>query len=91
MDIEQEENEFSIDLEKLMVSEVATTLWASNMDLLALTTYDNLIQLYRISFKAQKVFQAEEDKPIKGIAFSPDCTFEFIQLNFLPTVSATDQ
>jgi hypothetical protein len=43
------------------------------MDLLALTTYDNLVQLYRISFKAQKVFQAEEDKPIKGISFSPDC------------------
>lgn len=42
-----------------MVSEVAATLWAPNMDLFALTTFDNLLQLYRISFKAQKVFQAE--------------------------------
>lgn len=57
-----------------MTSEVATALWAHNMDLLALITFDNLIQLYRISYKAQLVFQAQEDKTIKSVAFSPDCT-----------------
>lgn len=57
-----------------MTSEVATTLWASNMDLMALTTFDNLLELYRISYKAQRVFQIEENKPIKSLAFSPDCT-----------------
>lgn len=73
MDIEQEENEFLVELEKLMTSEVAAALWADNMDLLALVTFDNLIQLYRISYKAQLVFQVQEDKSIKGLAFSPDC------------------
>lgn len=58
MEIEPDENEFVLELEKLLSSEASSTLWASNMDLLALTTYDNLIQLYRISFKAQKVFQS---------------------------------
>jgi hypothetical protein len=56
-----------------MTSEVAFTLWASNMDLIALTTFDNLLELYRISYKAQRVFQIEEAKPIKSLAFSPDC------------------
>lgn len=74
MEIEQEENEYLVELEKLMTSEVATALWAHNMDLLALTTFDNLIQLYRISYKAQLVFQTQEDKTIKALAFSPDCT-----------------
>ena len=63
-----------------MTSEVATTLWASNMDLFALTTFDNLVQLYRINIKAQKVFQVEEEKNIKGLAFSPDCIYSLIQL-----------
>ena len=67
-----------------MTSEVATTLWADNMDLFALTTFDNLVELYRISFKAQKVFQAEESKNIKGLVFSPDCNFPKIQRNYLP-------
>jgi hypothetical protein len=44
------------------------------MDLMALTTFDNLLELYRISYKAQRVFQIEENKPIKSLAFSPDCT-----------------
>lgn len=61
-----------------MTSEVATTLWATNMDLLALTTFDNLVELYRISYKAQRVFQSDEGKPIKGLAFSPDCTNQSI-------------
>jgi hypothetical protein len=78
MEVESEENEFVVELEKLMASEVATTLWANNMDLLALTTFDNLVQLYRINYKAQRVFQAEEEKSIKGLAFSPDSTFASI-------------
>jgi hypothetical protein len=55
----EEENEFCVELEKLMTSEVASTLWANNMDLLALTTFDSLLELYRISYKAQRVFQVE--------------------------------
>lgn len=46
MDIE-EDNEYLVELEKLMTSEVAATLWANNMDLLALITFDNLIQFYQ--------------------------------------------
>lgn len=75
----EEENEFCVELEKLMTSEVASTLWANNMDLLALTTFDSLLELYRISYKAQRVFQVEEPKPIKSLAFSPDCTIQNIQ------------
>lgn len=80
MDIE-DDNEYLVELEKLMTSEVAATLWANNMDLLALITFDNLIQLYRISYKAQLVFQVSNDKVIKGLAFSPDCKVFFTQLN----------
>ena len=68
-----------------MSSEVATSLWANNMDLFALTTFDNLVELYRISFKAQKVFQTQEDKSIKGLAFSPDCNILNTQHNFWHT------
>jgi hypothetical protein len=67
-----------------MTSEVATTLWATNMDLLALTTFDNLVELYRISYKAQRVFQSDEGKPVEGLAFSPDCTLVVIQPNCWP-------
>lgn len=69
------------EVEKLMTSEVATTLWATNMDLLALTTFDNLVELYRISYKAQRVFQSDEGKPVERLAFSPDCTSPTIQPN----------
>lgn len=61
-----------------MTSEVAFTVWANNMDLIALTTFDNLLELYRISYKAQRVFQVEEAKPIKSLAFSPDCIASMI-------------
>jgi hypothetical protein len=43
------------------------------MDLLAIVTVDNLLELYRINFKAQKVFQIEEEKTINAVSFSPDC------------------
>ncbi len=69
-----------------MTSEVASTLWANNMDLLALTTFDNLVELYRISYKAQRVFQSDEGKSVEGLAFSPDCTPALIQLNSWPTL-----
>lgn len=49
---------------------------------MALTTFDNLLELYRISYKAQRVFQADEGKPIKSLTFSPDCTKLLIKLNF---------
>ena len=85
MEIESDEKEFLVELEKLMTSEVANTIWANNMDLFALTTFDNIIELYRISFKAQKVFQTQEDKKIKGLAFSPDCTIVAMKLSCLRT------
>lgn len=81
----EEAEEFLVEVEKLMTSEVASTLWAANMDLLALTTYDNLVELYRISYKAQRVFQADEGKPVRGLAFSPDCTSLPIQPSCLLT------
>lgn len=68
-----------------MTSEVASTLWSTNMDLLALTTFDNLVELYRISYKAQRVFQSDEGKPVKSLAFSPDCIFTFIKRNYWHT------
>ncbi len=67
-----------------MTSEIASTLWAQNMDLLALTTFDNLIELYRISYKAQRVFQSDEGKPIKSMTFSPDCNHFLMQRNSWP-------
>jgi hypothetical protein len=42
-----------------MSSDVASTYWSHNMDLLVIVTVDNLLELYRISYKAQKVFQIE--------------------------------
>jgi hypothetical protein len=51
------------------------------MDLFALTTFDNLIELYRISYKAQRVFQSDEGKTIKSMSFSPDCKYYYIQLS----------
>jgi hypothetical protein len=68
-----------------MTSEVASTLWANNMDLLALTTFDNLVELYRISYKAQRVFQSDEGKSVEGLAFSPDCTPLPMQPSSWPT------
>lgn len=60
MEAEREElEEYVVEIDKLMTSEVVLTSWALNMDLLAVITFDNLIELYRISFKAQRVFQIE--------------------------------
>jgi hypothetical protein len=59
------------------------------MDLLALSTFDNLVELYRISYKAQRVFQSDEGKPVKGLAFSPDCNPPPMQPSFWPTPSPT--
>ena len=55
--MEAEDLEFVVEVDKSMTSEVSTTLWASNMDLLAVTTFDNFVQLFRINYKAQRVFQ----------------------------------
>ena len=57
--MEAEDLEFVVEVDKSMTSEVSTTLWATNMDLLAVTTFDNFVQLFRISYKAQRVFQVE--------------------------------
>lgn len=64
-----------------MSSEIYQTHWSHNMDLLAVITYDNLLELYRINYKAQKVFQIEEDKQICSVIFSPDCTVFIIKPN----------
>ena len=44
-------------MDKLISSEVAVMRWAPTMDILAIATFDNLIEGYRISFKAQRFFQ----------------------------------
>ena len=59
-----------------MSSDVVSTYWSHNMDLLVIVTVDNLLELHRINYKAQKVFQIEEKKPITAVCFSPDCTFD---------------
>jgi len=51
------------------------------MDILAITTFDNLLELYRINYKAQKVFQIEESKPIRSVAFTPDCKSSIMKRN----------
>jgi hypothetical protein len=40
-----------------MSSEIAATYWAPTMDILVITTFDNLLEGYRISFKAQRFFK----------------------------------
>jgi hypothetical protein len=40
-----------------MSYQVDKVCWSQNMDLVALVTFDNVIELTRISYKAQKVFQ----------------------------------
>ena len=71
---EEESNEYIQELEKLMSSEVAATFWAPTMDILVISTYDNLLEGYRISFKAQRFFQIEENQAVQTLCFSPDCT-----------------
>lgn len=63
-----------------MTSEVGMTYWAPNMDILAIITFDNMLELYRINYKAQKVFYVEENKPIKCLSFSPDGLCDIIQV-----------
>jgi hypothetical protein len=48
------------------------------MDLLALLTNDNRLELIRISYRAQKVFEIEEKETITSIMFSPDCIIELL-------------
>jgi hypothetical protein len=55
--IDESDNYYMQELEKLMSSDVLATYWSHNMDLLVVVTIDNLLELYRINFKAQKVFQ----------------------------------
>ena len=72
-----------------MSSEVASTRWGHSMDLLALTTFDHLVELYRISYKAQRVFQSEESGPITSMAFSPDGTLPPTKRTSSPTAWKT--
>lgn len=57
--MDDEANEYVLELEKLMSSEIASTFWAPTMDILVIITFDNLLEGYRISFKAQRFFQIE--------------------------------
>ena len=56
-----------------MSSEVAIAKWAPTMDILALATFDNFVEGYRISFKAQRFFHVEESQSVESMCFSPDC------------------
>lgn len=73
LNMEAEVDQFEVMLEKLMSYQVARVCWSQNMDLLALVTTENVLELVRISYKAQKVFQVEEKEPITALTFSPDC------------------
>ena len=64
-----------------MSVEIAMTYWAPNMDILAIVTQDNLLAGYRISFKAQRFFQIEEEQAIRSLCFSPDCNKLLMKLN----------
>lgn len=57
--MQEESDEYLLELEKLMSVEIAMTYWAPNMDILAIVTEDNLLACYRISYKAQRFFQIE--------------------------------
>jgi hypothetical protein len=46
-----------MELEKLMSVEILMTFWSPNMDILAVITEENLLEGYRISFRAQRFFQ----------------------------------
>lgn len=82
MEIE-EDNNYLFEVEKLMSSDVISTYWSHNMDLLVIVTTDNLLELYRINFKAQRVFQIQEDKLITSVSFSPDCNSFFKIAQFI--------
>ena len=82
MEIE-EDNNYLFEVEKLMSSDVISTYWSHNMDLLVIVTTDNLLELYRINFKAQRVFQIQEDKLITSLSFSPDCKYLFEIAQFI--------
>jgi len=71
--MEAEEQEFELMHDKALAYEVTRVCWAQNMDLLALVTTENVLELVRISFKSHKVFQVEEKEPITTLTFSPDC------------------
>jgi len=45
------------------------------MDILAIVTFDNLLEGYRMFEKIQKFFRIEEEQSIQTLCFSPDCTF----------------
>lgn len=40
---EEEGNEYLLEIEKLMSSEIAATYWAPTMDILVIVTFDNLL------------------------------------------------
>lgn len=57
-----------------MNSDVLYTHWSHNTYLLAIVTVENVLELYRVGERTQKVFQVESDKPITSVAFNPNCT-----------------
>jgi hypothetical protein len=59
------------------------------MDILAIVTFDHLLEGYRISFKAQRFFQIEEAQSIEALCFSPDCTKHPTQHNSSPIAYST--
>lgn len=74
-----------------MSYQVGRVCWSQTMDLLALVTLDNVLELIRISYKAQKVFQVEEKEPITALTFSPDCKLLVNQPFSSSMAASTDQ
>ena len=77
--MDEEPDQYTQELEKLMNSEVVATFWAPTMDILVITTYDNLIEGYRISFRAPRFFQIEESHAVQTLCFSPNCKNKITQ------------
>ncbi len=64
---------FEIANEKLLTTEVLMTQWSHLMDLLAILYKNNVIEIFRISYKIKRVFQPLIEKvEILCMQFSPD-------------------
>jgi hypothetical protein len=65
------ESSYGLVGEKVITYEIKNMVWCNNMDLVAIVTKENLLEVYRI-FKIQKIFQIEEQVDITFTLFSPD-------------------
>ncbi|KAL4460943.1 hypothetical protein ABPG74_016415 [Tetrahymena malaccensis] len=70
--MEEEIEQFTVGHEKPFPQDIKQLYWSNRMDLLAVVTSENILELHRISYKSQKVFHIEEINQIVSTCFSPD-------------------